>query len=281
METVAKVISKNIASTTTQILGSACKTCGECGERIEAIINILGKERKVPVMCKCREEEYNKQREVDRQKEKQRRLERLKEYSLMDKKFENCTFKNWKIDQENQKWYEFGKKYCSSWQKMKENNVGMLLWGVPGTGKTYLTSCIANELLSNFTPVIAISSIGLLNRIKETYKTYGQDGEVEIINSLKNASLLILDDLGAENGTEWAKSKLYEIIDSRYRDGKPLIVTTNLTPQQLREKMTSADGVTRTYDRVVEMCPPLEVKGNSKRVRYAVDKTQMLKELLD
>jgi len=257
-----------------------CDICPDCRTKTQTIIEILGRKRKVPVMCKCKEQAYNQERNADRKKEQQRRLEKLRNHSLMDAKFENCTFINWKMDKQNEKWYKLGKKYCDNWNEMKTNNVGLLLWGPPGTGKTYLTSCMANELLNQLTPVIAISSIGLLNRIKETYKAYGQEGEVEVINALKNASLLILDDLGAENDTFWVKSKLYEIIDSRYRDGKPMIVSTNLTPQQLKAKLTGEDGVTRTYDRLVEMCTPLEVKGDSKRIKYAVDKTQILKDLL-
>ena len=231
-------------------------------------------------MCRCKEEAYNKEREEGRNKEQLRRLERLRNYSLMDSKFEKCTFENWKVDEQNKAWLKFGKNYCNEWLKIKENNVGFMLWGTPGTGKTYLTSCIANELLKRMIPVISISSIGLLHRIKETYKAFGQEGEVEVINSLKNASLLIIDDLGAENDSEWVKSKLYEILDSRYRTGKPIIITTNLTPSQLKDSLTSKDGVTRTYDRLVEMCPPAEYKGTSRRIESAVNKTRILKDLM-
>lgn len=177
--------------------------------------------------------------------------------------------------------YKLGKNYCENWTEMKEKNMGLLLYGPPGTGKTFLAFCIANELLNNMIPVIAISSIGLLNRIRETYNTWGREGEVEIINNLKNASLLILDDLGAENNTPWSKEKLYEIIDSRHRDRKPCIITTNLTREGLKKKLTGDDEIPRTYDRIVEMCHPIQVQGKSKRVEAAKDKEELLKRLLE
>jgi len=97
---------------------------------------------------------------------------------------------------------------------------------------------------------------------------------------LKNASLLILDDLGAENSTDWAREKIYEIIDSRYRDKKPIIITTNLKLEQLMEKLAGGDRVYRTYDRIIEMCTPVEVKGKARRIETAKAKQKLLKELL-
>jgi len=76
------------------------------------------------------------------------------------------------------------------------------------------------------------------------------------------------------------KEKLYEIIDSRYRDGKPMIVTTNLTLEQLKNKLTGEDGVTRTYDRLIEMCYPVLIQGESKRVRKAREKDNIIRDLL-
>lgn len=73
---------------------------------------------------------------------------------------------------------------------------------------------------------------------------------------------------------------LYQIIDARYRSGKPLVVTTNLTLDQLQEKLTSHDKVDRTYDRLAEICLPIEVIGASNRALVARSKRQQLIDAL-
>ncbi len=255
-------------------------TCPKCGGALGAEIEILGKIRTVPVACACKQAEYIRNKEIEREKQQQKRLEGFKKYSLMGADFDSDTFENWKMDESNKRWHQIGKRYCEQWDKIKADNLGLIIYGPPGVGKTYFVSCIANELMEKKVAVIAISSIGLLNRIKETYSNHGEMGEVEVIRSLRNASLLIIDDLGAENNTEWANAKIYEIIDSRNRDGKPTIITTNLIPQKLKSKLTSSDGVPRTIDRLTEMCTTLEMTGSSRRVETALTKTDRLKKIL-
>jgi DNA replication protein DnaC len=237
----------------------------------------------LPKNCKCSQEELNKTKEQEQaeiNKETQRKLDKLKKFSMMDDKFYDCTFENYEIDEDNKKLYKFALKYCNHWEEMYHENIGVMFLGSQGIGKSYTSFAIANRLLANMVPVIAISTIGLLDKIKTTYSKFGNEGESEILHQLSNAKLLILDDLGVENDTAWAKEKLYEIIDTRDRQGKPLIVTTNLTKEQLQNKLTGSDGVNRTYDRLIKMCQPIEVKGTSKRIDEAKRKEEVLRKIL-
>ena len=84
-----------------------------------------------------------------------------------------------------------------------------------------------------------------------------------VLESLNRYSLLVLDDLGAERSTEYMQEIVYNIVDWRYRSGKPMIVTTNLTGEQM--KATDNIQLQRIYDRIFERCLPIEVNGQSRR----------------
>lgn len=252
--------------------------CDKCNTRKSVVVELFGTKRKMPCLCKCESDKIKEQERIEENKQKQMRLDKLKMNSLMDKKFEQCTFKNWQMDTSNKKMYELGINYTKNWHQMKKDNIGFILYGGVGIGKTYLVSCIANNLLEQYIPVIITSSIALLGRYKQAYMD--KQAEVTITSNLQQADLLIIDDLGAENDTTWVKEKIYEIIDSRYRDSKPTIITTNLTLQQLQEKLTGDDGVTRTYDRLLEMCYPIRLQGKSRRINAYNNKEKIIKDFL-
>lgn len=112
---------------------------------------------------------------------------------------------------------------------------GICLYGDSGRGKTHLALGAAHQATQQGHLALAIKSIDLLNCIKQSYEKKDAVSKNDIIYILKNIDLLVIDDIGAEQTTNWVTAKLYEIIDFRY-NRKSTIFTTNLTGNQLKEK---------------------------------------------
>lgn len=157
---------------------------------------------------------------------------------------------------------------------MLEKNQGLLFWGDVGTGKSFAAACIANYLLERKIPVIMTSFVKLLEVIQAS-----REEEPAILNRLGYAKLVIFDDLGAERGTDYALEKVYNIIDSRYRKSLPMILTTNLTIEEMKRDMDIR--YSRIYDRIFEICYPMQFTGPSWRKTEASRRFDEMKKLLE
>ncbi|WP_017752497.1 ATP-binding protein [Clostridium tyrobutyricum] len=264
---------------------SKLKNCPVCGEPTGKIIRMLGRNYIVPRMCKCRRKALDENKRISDARNKQIRLKQMFNNSLMTKEFQEFTFENWDHTLGNEKMYDLGIKYVKSFkEKALKENIGLLIYGNPGNGKTYLSGCIANALMSQYVPVVCVSAIGLLDRIKSSFGKYGDEGIQSILSCLDNADLVIIDDMGVENNTEWSRATMYQILDSRYRKKKPLMVTSNLTKSQLKkryDKDCNSD-IGRTADRLMhEMCSPIENTSPSIRIKKGMEKTKILGEILN
>jgi len=164
--------------------------------------------------------------------------------------------------------------YVEHWEDMKAGNIGYLLWGSVGTGKSYLAGCIANALMEKEISVKMTNFAIILGDLAATF-----EGRNEYISNLCRYPLLILDDFGMERGTEYGLEQVYNVIDSRYRSGKPLIVTTNLTLTELQNPQDTPHA--RIYDRLLEMCAPVCFSGENFRRESAQNKLNRLKQLMN
>lgn len=250
--------------------------CGQCNTRKEReIIWLDGKPKKVPVMCKCRAEEERLKKEQMQKEEEMRSIQRAKVSSMMDDTFRTACFANYQIRNGNERHLKVAKKYCIEFSKMYERNQGLLFWGTVGTGKSYTAACIANYLLEANTSVVMTSFV----RILQEMQGFDREREETFTNKLNSVKLLIIDDLGAERSTDYALEKVYGIIDNRYRAKKPLILTTNLTLRQMQEATDIR--YARIYDRIFEMCYPMEFSGVSWRKREAAQRYEETRKILE
>lgn len=100
----------------------------------------------------------------------------------------------------------------------------------------------------------------------------------QYIASFGEVDLLIIDDLGVERNSEFALEQVYAVIDERYKANLPLIITTNLTPKQMRNTQDIAHS--RIYSRVLEMCTPILLQGPDRRKSVSNGKRILAKEIL-
>jgi DNA replication protein DnaC len=247
--------------------------CGKCGSKKQLRVTFGDKTHVVRCVCKCESKELEEKKRQEEYEEQMRRINRLKEASMMDKKYREVTFDKYEVREENKKVFEMAKKYADRFQDMYKKNQGLLLYGPVGTGKSFTAACIGNYLLNNAKPVIMTSFVKILQDIWEN------DREAEYITILNSASLLIVDDLGTERETDYALEKVYNIIDSRVRANKPMIITSNL---ELNDMMECEDiRKKRIYDRILECCYPMYVGGKSFRMMKAAQRFDEMKDFLE
>ena len=205
------------------------------------------------------------------------RIQKIIGESGMGRRFLCRTFETFKVTKENQKAYTMAKEYADSFDDLmpkrgqpEPGRNGLFIAGPTGTGKTHLAAAIANQLIHKGNPVICMTMIDLLARIRKTFNREGVD-ESTVLNLYKTVPLLIIDDIGKETPTEWAISTIYNIINGRYEEYMPTIVTTNYDVNTLIERMTPKGGdsttAEATIDRLMEMCIGMAMTGPSWRQR--------------
>ena len=124
-------------------------------------------------------------------------------------------------------------------------------------------------------PVLMTNFSRILNTLTGMYS----DDRNQFIDSFNKYSLLIIDDLGIERSSEFALEQVFNVIDSRYRSKKPLIVTTNLTLDELKHSKDLARA--RIYDRVLERCVPLKINNQNIRELNAAANMQEARKILN
>ena len=244
--------------------------CKKCHTPTQCRIEIGGRQHTVSCICRCRKEELKETERRMAEVDRRCYINSLKASGIQDRALYDWTFTN-AADNPS---IRMAKRYVENWQEAKKNNLGLLLWGDVGTGKSFTAACIANALLENGVPVLMTNFSKILNQMGGIYS----NERYKYIASFSAFELLIIDDLGIERNTEYALEQVYAIIDERYKTGKPLIITTNLTIAQIRDAEDVAHA--RIYSRVLELCTPVQVRGADRRAEIGRDKQALVKEIL-
>lgn len=209
------------------------------------------------------------EKKLELMQEFSKRVERIIKNSKMSKRNLSYKFDNYEPNNSNRKVFNNLKKYSERLVNEIEKK-GLILIGNNGVGKTHLACSIANKLIENGTPVIYGTLINLLAELRNSYDIDKNISEMEIFKLYENVDLLIIDDLGKEKPSEWGLEKLFTIINSRYENNLPVIITTNYNQKSLMERL-SLNGEIETaksiISRLYEMCYLVKIDDIDHRIK--------------
>lgn len=170
--------------------------------------------------------------------ERKQRLRRISNLGA----FQDKTFENFQVDrpllthtaqQSLRLAYSMARDFAAS------PDGWLVLEGTYGCGKTHLAAAIGNACLARGEMVLFITTPDLLDHLRSTYGPSSEIGYDEMFDRIRGANLLILDDLGSENPSQWAGEKLFQLLNHRYSQRLPTVITTNVDLDQIDGRIRS------------------------------------------
>ena len=247
--------------------------CGMCKAPRQMVLEVpMVGTRIVPIMCPCEIAKREAEAAREAMEAEQRRIDGMRKIGITSPDYREMVLAA--DDGSDPKMRAIVDRYIEKRDLMRRENIGLLLHGSAGGGKTFWASALANAMIDH-------GNSAMITTVPRLVTAMSQDFEAEksrILEQVERVQFLVLDDVGIERQTGYMAEKMFEIIDARYRSRRPLIVTTNLTleeissPQQMEYK--------RVFDRIHEMCQPIHVSGEGRRKAIAREKSNKAREIL-
>ena len=227
-----------------------CKHC-RTPRQYRFVMTITGQLQVKRILCECLAMQAATEQKDWAYREQVRRVDKWKTSSLQDPLLSNHTFD---LDKGfNQEQINWARKYVNAWNQMEAQGKGLLLWGAPDSGKSFIAGCIANALIEQGVTVLMTTLTSIINLIGS--RPFEERGSY--MADLNKYELLIIDNFGRERDTDYVNELIETIIDNRYRSKKPLIITTNLSINEMKSPKTKRQ--MEIYNSIREMCIPISV----------------------
>ena len=243
-------------------------------------------DKKFMARCMC---ECQSQAEAEREQERKRQqaideFNNRSQLSMIGSRYRNIRFADATITDNNRAVYDKCRNYVNRAKEIRENNIGLYIYGDNSSGKTYLTACVCNELLWRGYRCVYTNLATMLNEIRGSYDGQGM-GECELISRLQAYDFAFIDDLGKEfigreynaASSKWAEEKLFEVINARYNAQKPTIFSSNYSIAELASVLSLDKAI---IERINEMATRvLKLDGDDFRTAARSDKNDIARRL--
>lgn len=221
--------------------------------------------------CDKAKEYWNEKDKQDAEEQKRKRFKNMinviYKQNYVGRKYQKLNFENFIIDLNNKNAVKMANDYIIK-NKDKILSNGLIIMGESGIGKTHLAAAIANKLIENDKIVLMGRLTTLFDMIKETFRD-NTKSEKELIELYSNVDMIIIDDLGTEKISSWALEKLYTIIQNRFENGLPIIITTRFDKKGLISRFSYSndqDLIDATISKLYQMCYGITLKSTKKEL---------------
>lgn len=254
LDEVSEICKENFTANAGDFEKDGLLHCGKCNTPKQCRIEINGTIRTEFCMCDCENQAYLKEREA---------LKAEQNHDLIERRRSTCFHGNWKVRDSRFQFddgtgdrnaFQIFKNYADNFKTALDENHGLLIYGNVGSGKTFAAACIANQAIDNgftayFTNFAEIKNI-----------LWNAKDKQDIVSDVCSYDLLVIDDLGTESDSSYTSEIVTNIFDTRVNKQKPMILTSNLTPEQLKK------GGEIEYQRIIS-----RVLGNCMAIKYVGD----------
>lgn len=245
--------------------------CKKCNTRRTVKVSLFGRECIQNCICQCQKAEIEKRDEEYRKRERQIKLDRIIKQSMLGDRYKDVCFENTEtgFNPIFDNTLARCKRYCEISSEALEKGYGMYIFGNSGSGKTHLTACMANKLMTEYREILFTNFFEISAAIRKGFRS-NNTNEQGILDRIANVDFLFIDDLGTErvkkdNEDMWLQEKIFEVINKRYNNKKPTIFTSNYSLQELVEDRGLMQ---KTVDRIIELSTAIiKLEGESYRFK--------------
>ena len=246
--------------------------CGKCGmPREKHFVDPSDKsEYNIPIDCRCIDEAFQEEQK-EKELKKRAEIEHKRTLCFADSEMADWCFENDDGKSDNHA-MQIARNYVNNFEKLRADGVGLFIHGDVGVGKSFMAACIVNALIDNEKACLMTDFTTVIDDL------WKNDDRNAYRRNLNDTTLLVIDDLGREHDSKYTREIVSSILDVRCRSKRPMILTSNLSPDDLMKDAPT--DLKRIYSRIFKLCIPVEFKGIDRRRVQMIQNTLKYHDIL-
>lgn len=275
MDKLKDVIKDSSPETDASTDSGGLLVCEKCGEPRQKQMFLSGRDKPfiIHIPCECERRAERERLKRDELASAKKKVDEMRRECFARSGFyRDCTFAG--DDGLTPGLSSVCQRYADAFDP--NDPYGLLLWGSVGTGKSFMSSSIANRVIDLGYSALQTDVRCIVNLMESSFENRQRN-----LDRILGYDLLLIEDLGAQRSTSYMMEHVFSVIDGRYKTGKPMVVTTNFGSDRINGSLHDGDDPwSRIFDRILERCYPIRFTGENRRTIKKDDMRKIMRERL-